>query len=133
MSGNEDAAEVPIETAPRAVKKEAEETILTPTNYFGFQEFIATECLSKHGQIARMFTDNAYPVVIMPEPPEELEGVLAKNYTIAQEGVRTAYLKKVDLAVTENQKIKNSEVQLFGTVLSRVGLESLSLLQEDAE
>lgn len=133
MSGSEDAADVPIETAVRVVKKEPDETILTPTNYFVFQERISTDALSKHGSIARMFTDNAYPKVAMPEPPEELEGVLPKNYTIAQEGVRAAYLKEVDLAVTENQKIKNSEVQLFGTVLSRVGLESMSLLQEDAD
>lgn len=133
MSGTEDGADVPIATVTRGVDQQPEETILTPKNFFGFQDRVSTLALSKHGPIARIFTDNAYPEVEMPEPPEELDGVLAKNYTIAQEGVRAAYLKKVDLAVTEEQRMDNSKVQLFGTVLNLVGLDSLTLLQEDAE
>lgn len=110
-----------------------EDTILTPKNFFAFQERIATLSLSKHGEIARIFTENSYPTIAMPQSPEDLEGVLPKNYTIAQEGIRAAYLKEVEIAVTENKRIKNSKVQLFGFVLSRVGLESRTLLEEDAE
>lgn len=133
MSGAEIDAAGSAKFETSGVEPKPDPSVLTPKNFFEFQDGMSDHCQSKHGRIARILIDNAYPVIPMPQPPEELEGILPKNYTIAQEGMKVAYLKEVDLAVTENSKIRSQKVNMFGTLMGKIGLDSRQMLQQDAD